>query len=76
MPEPYSYADDCAEGIVDNVICLTPSHLEQVLGGFGDNGAQAADEDDMLGLELREQNREEVAKRIVEEDVEDKTCYR
>lgn len=35
------------KGIVDDVISFTPAHLEQVLGGFGDNGAQAANEDDI-----------------------------
>ena len=71
MPEPYPYTDGGAEGIVDHVIRFAPAHLEQVLSGFSGNGAQATDKDDVLGLELREQDREEVAKRIVEEDVED-----
>ena len=61
---------------MDHVISLTPAHLEEVLGGFGSNGAQAADEDDVLGFELREQDGKEVAEGVVEEDVEDKTCYR
>ena len=41
--------------------------------GFGGYGAQTADKDDVLGFELREQNREQVAKWIVEKDVEDDT---
>jgi len=57
---------------MDDVICFAPAHLEDVLGGFGGNGAQTADKDDVLGFEFREQNREEVAKRVVEKDVENK----
>ena len=39
---------------MDDVISLAPAHLEQVLSGFGGNGAQTADKDDVLGFELRE----------------------
>lgn len=54
---------------MDDVICFAPAHLEQVLGGFSGNRAKTADEDDVLGFEPREQNREEIAERIVEKDV-------
>ena len=57
---------------MDDIIRFTPAHLEEILGGFSGNGTQAADEDDVLGFEFREQNREEVAKRVVEKDVENK----
>lgn len=58
---------------MDNVICLAPAHFEQVLGSLSGNRTQAADEDDMLRLELWEQDRKEVTERVVEEDVEDET---
>ena len=69
MPHPHPHADGGTEGVVDDVIRFAPAHLEQVLSGFGGNGAQTADKDDVLGLELRKQDREEVAEWIVEEDV-------
>ena len=72
IPHPRTHGS--TEGIVDDVIRFTPSHLEQVLDGFGGNRTQAADKDDMLGFELREEDWEKVAERIVEEDVEDDAC--
>ena len=56
---------------MDDVIRFAPAHFEQVLCGFGGNRAQTADENYVLGFELREQNQEEIAKRIIKEDVED-----
>ena len=56
---------------MDDIIRFAPSHLKQVLGGFGGHGAQAADKDDMFGVELREQNEQKIAKRIVKKDIED-----
>ena len=46
---------------MDDVIRFAPAHLEEVLGGFGSNGAQTANEDDVLGFELWEQDGKEVA---------------
>ena len=56
---------------MDHIICFAAAYHKEVLNGFGSNGAQAADEDDGLGFELCEQNREEVAEGVVEEDVQD-----
>ena len=56
---------------MDDVIRFAPAHLEEVLGCLSDNRAQTADEDDVLGFELWEQDGQKVAKRVVEEDVED-----
>lgn len=70
---PYPHAHGGAKGIVDDVVSLTPAHLEEVLGCFGSNGAEAADEDDVLGFELWEQDGKKIAERVVEEDVEDET---
>ena len=73
LPEPHPHADGCAEGVVDHVIRFAPAHLEEILGGFSSNGAQAADEDDVFWLELGEQNGKKVTEGVVEEDVEDET---
>ena len=54
MQVPHPHADGSAEGVVDDVICLAPAHLKQVLSGFGGNGAQATNENDVLGFELGE----------------------
>ena len=61
---------------MDDVIRFAPAHLEEVLSSFGGNGAHTADKDDVLGFELGEQNGKKVTEGVVEEDVEDKTCYR
>ena len=61
---------------MDDVIRFAPAHFEEVLGSFGSDGAQAADEDDVLGLKLREQDGKKVAERVVEEDVENKAHNR
>lgn len=45
---------------MDDVIRFAPAHFEEVLGSFGSDGAQAADEDDVLGLKLREQDGKEI----------------
>ena len=76
LPEPHPHADGCAEGVVDHVIRFAPAHLEQILGSFGGNRAQTANEDNVLGFEFREQDGKEVAERIVEEDVEDQPIKR
>ena len=55
---------------MNDVICLAPAHLEEVLDGFGGDRAQTADEDEMLGGELWEQDGDEVSERVVKEDVE------
>jgi len=60
---------------VDNVVRLAPAHPEEVLGGFGGNGTQAADENDVPGFEFREEDWEEVAEGVIEEDVEDEANY-
>lgn len=73
---PYPRTDGSAEGVVDDIIRFAPAHLEEILGGFGGNGTQATDEDDVLGLEFAKQDRKEVAEGVVEEDVEYNTLDR
>ena len=45
---------------MDHVVRFAPAHLEDVLDGFGSDGAQAPDEDDMLGFELWEEDWKEI----------------
>ena len=67
---PYPHTNGGADGVVDHVIRFTPAHFEEVLGCFGGDGAQAADEDDMLGFKFGEEERDEIAERIVKKDVQ------
>jgi len=67
---PYPRTDGSAEGVVDDIIRFAPAHLEEVLSGFGCDGTQAADEDDVLGFEFREKYWEEIAERVVKKDVQ------
>ena len=50
---------------MDDVIRFTPAHFENVLGGFGGYGTQTANEDDVLGFELREQDGKEVTEGVL-----------
>ena len=73
LPEPYPHADGSAEGVVDHVICLAPAHLEEVLGCFGGDGAQATYENDILRFEFWEKDGKDVAHGVVKENVENET---
>lgn len=66
---PYPHANGSAEGVVDDVIRFAPAHFEEVLGSFGSDGAQAADEDDVLGLKLREQDGKEITEGVVKKNI-------